>query len=209
MGEPKQRAGGKATYQDVIDAPEHMIAEILNGELVLSPRPAKPHAFTHTALTTWTHGRFGRGGSAGGWLILLEPEIHLGDNVVVPDLGGWRLERSPGAEDEEAYFRLPPDWACEVLSRSTERYDRAYKLGIYAEHGVDHVWFVHPLRRTLEVLRRQGRDWVISIHKDDQVVRAEPFDGFELELATLWSDSPPRPTGSRAAEQIAAYDDQL
>ena len=127
---------------------------------------------------------------------------------MVPDLGGWRQERSP-EQCDEAFFTLAPDWACEVLSNSTEKHDRADKLGIYAAHGVGHVWFVHPMRRTLEVLRRQGRDWVISIYKDDQVVRAEPFAELELALATLWSDFPPRSTGSRASERIAEYDDQL
>jgi Uma2 family endonuclease len=206
MGEPKRRG---ATYQDVLDAPEHVVAEILNGELVLSPRPAPPHAFTHTALTGWLHPRFGRGGTPGGWLILLEPELHLEEEVVVPDLGGWRLARAP-ALDDEAYFTLPPDWVCEVLSKSTEKNDRTEKLAIYAEHGVGHVWLIHPIRRTLEVLRRQDRHWLsIGIHKDDQVVRVEPFDAVELDLATLWGDVRPRPTGTRASEAVAAYDDEL
>ncbi len=47
VAEPKPR---RATYQDIVDAPEHKVAEILDGELVLSPRPAKPHSSVYTTL---------------------------------------------------------------------------------------------------------------------------------------------------------------
>ena len=40
----------KATYQDVLDAAEHLVAEILDGELFTSPRPAAPHARASSAL---------------------------------------------------------------------------------------------------------------------------------------------------------------
>src|ERR1041384_7587143 len=85
-----------ATYQDVLDAPEHMIAELVDGELFLSPRPGTPHARAATRLS----GRLGplldrQAGGPGGWTILFEPELHLGRNILVPDVGGWRAERLP------------------------------------------------------------------------------------------------------------------
>src|ERR1041384_7619080 len=102
MSEAKPRR--KATYQDVLDAPAHMVAEILDGELVLSPRPAGPHAAVTGELLTSIRNRFGRGRSPGGWLILFEPEIHLGEDVVVPDLAGWRLERESHVNTDEKFF---------------------------------------------------------------------------------------------------------
>ena len=74
-------------------------------------------------------------GGPGGWWILDEPELHLGEHIVVPDLAGWRRERL-AALPEEAFFSLAPDWVCEVLSPSTESIDRRRKLPIYAEAGV-------------------------------------------------------------------------
>src|SRR5690349_13234536 len=121
----------RATYQDILDAPEHMVAEIVNGELRLSPRPLSPHVSINSALTAELWHPFGRGrGGPGGWLFLTEPEIHLGDHVVVPDLAGWRRERMSMAP--ETYPTIAPDWVCEVLSRSTERMDRIEKMPIYA-----------------------------------------------------------------------------
>jgi len=82
---------------------------------------------------------------------------------------------------------LAPDWACEVLSPSTERLDRSDKAEIYAEHGVTNVWFVDPEIQTLEVLRLDGATYrLIKTFGGDAHVRAEPFDAIEFALATLW-----------------------
>jgi len=186
MGEPARR---KATYADILAAPLHLVAEIIAGELRLHPRPAKPHAAAASAIGEELGPPFKRGrGGPGGWIILDEPELHLGEDVIVPDLAGWRRERMPTLDDEP-YFTLAPDWVCEVLSPKTARADRAEKLPIYALACVGHVWLVDPRARTLEVLRRQEDKWLIAdVFKDDARVRAEPFDAIELDLAVLWAD---------------------
>jgi Uma2 family endonuclease len=180
----------KATYQDVLAAPRHLVAEIIDGELRLSPRPAKPHAAAATALGEELGPPFKRGrGGPGGWIILFEPELHLGDDILVPDLAGWRRERLPHLTDELPYFTLAPDWVCEVLSRSSSKTDRADKLPIYAREQVKHAWLVDPIDRTLEVLRLDGGRWsILAVHRDEQVVHAEPFEALGLELGVLWAD---------------------
>ncbi len=135
-------------------------------------------------------------------MILFEPELHFGDEVVIPDLAGWRRERLPVVPDE-AFFTLPPDWICEVLSKSTERTDRAEKLPLYASVGVRHAWLVHPRRRTLEAYRLHEGKWLtLAIYKDLERARIEPFDAIELDLAMLWADVP-LPT--RASESPDHY----
>ena len=177
----------RATYQDVLNAPEHEVAEIVAGQLHLFPRPAGPHSSVMSLLGAELIPPFGRGrGGPGGWIILIEPEIHLGEDIVVPDIAGWRRERLPVIPDA-AYFTLAPDWVCEVLSRSTEKFDRAEKLAVYAAAGVRWVWLVHPIRRTLEAFRLHDGAWVVTaILKDEDRGRIEPFDAIELELSTLW-----------------------
>jgi hypothetical protein len=193
----------RATYQDVIDSPEHMIAEIIGGELHLSNRPASPGIAVASALADELGPPFKRGrGGPGGWLILYEPEVHLGDDVVVPDLAGWRRERLPVVPDA-AFITTTPDWICEVLSRSTEKTDRAEKLPLYASFGVRHAWLVHPRRRTLEAFRLHEGTWLaIAVHKDADRARIEPFDAIELDLALLWADAP---LPSRASDEPARY----
>jgi Uma2 family endonuclease len=205
MATPVKR---RATYQDVLDAPEHVVAEIINGDLYLSPRPAGPHTAAASALAFELGPAFDRGkGGPGGWMILIEPELHLGDDIVVPDLAAWRVERL-AAVTEDAYFTIAPDWICEVLSRSTEALDRADKLPIYAAAGVRHAWLVSARNRTLEVFRAHDGKWLtIAVHRGDAKVRAEPFEAIELDLAILWARIPPRPPrGSRAAEGAGEYD---
>ena len=183
----------RATYEDVLNAPDNKVAEILDGELFLSPRPGPKHVVTSSRLGR-VLGPFDEDpGGPGGWWILDEPELHLGNQVVVPDLAGWRRERLP-AVPEEAHFSLGPDWICEVLSPSTERIDRGRKLRIYAEAGVAHAWFVNPVERTVEVLRLRDGAWtIVAVCSDSDTVRIEPFETIELELGRLWADPPPQP----------------
>ncbi len=177
-----------ATYQDVLDAPPHMLAEVIGGELHLHPRPTKAHAAAASALGEELGPPFKRGrGGPGGWVILDEPELHLGSDILVPDLAGWRVERMPELTDDEPYFTLPPDWACEVLSPRSAKYDRTDKLNIYAREQVRWAWLVDPIQRTLEALRLHEDKWVLlGTWRDEAHVRAEPFDAIALELATLW-----------------------
>jgi len=204
MADPAKR---RATYQDVLDAPEHLVAEIINGELRLSPRPGGPHTAAASRLTGLLIPPFDVGtGGPGGWIILIEPELHLGTEIVVPDLAGWRRARLPEVPND-AFFSLAPDWACELLSRSTEGSDRADKLPIYARAGVKHVWLVDALQRTLEVLRAHDGKWlIVAVHQGSARVRAEPFDEIELDLSLLWANlAAPPPRGSRASEYGSEY----
>jgi Uma2 family endonuclease len=176
-----------ATYEDLLKLPDDRIGEIVDGELYASPRPGLPHAVTHSTLSGELHPLRSRG-SAGGWWILIEPELHLVSDVLVPDLGGWRRERVPKMPDAPA-MTLAPDWVCEILSPSTERMDRVKKLPAYARHGVAHAWLINPTTRTLEVFRRESTSWVLAAtHADDAIVRAEPFDAIEVDLLHLWGE---------------------
>jgi Uma2 family endonuclease len=180
----------KATYEDLLGVPDNKVAEIVDGELFVSPRPAAPHALAASVLGVDLGGPFHQGrGGPGGWWIVHEPELHFGEDVLVPDLAGWRRERLPEFP-KEAFFTLAPDWVCEVLSPSTERLDRGRKLRVYAREGIGHTWFVNPIARTVEVYRRAEDGWLLAAtFADDGLVRAEPFDAIELDLLPLWGET--------------------
>ena len=180
----------EAAFQAV---PEGMVGEILDGELHAMPRPARPHTKAASVLGGELYGPFRRGrGGPGGWVILDEPEIHLGPrpDKVVPDLAGWRRERMPdelGPSDAPAHYDVVPDWVCEILSPGTEATDRGKKMRIYRREGVGHAWLINPITRTLEVYRLETGRWILlDTFEEDTVVRAEPFDAIELPLALLW-----------------------
>ncbi len=179
-----------ATYQDVIDAPAHMVAELLSGELFLQPRPAMRHgqAASTLGMLLGTPFQLGRGGP-GGWFIQDEPEIHFADHVLVPDLAGWRRDEGSDLDLTKAFATVPPNWVCEVLSPSTQGVDRVRKLPIYAEHGVGHVWLVDPINRTLEVFQLQEGRWtLIGTYEAAAEIQSEPFEAISFDLSLLWVD---------------------
>jgi Uma2 family endonuclease len=174
-----------ATYDDLCEVPEHFVAEMFDGELYASPRPAIPHSHATSVLGAHVLGAFHRNGP-GGWVILDEPELHFGNDVLVPDLAGWRRARMPRAP-ADAFITLAPDWVCEVLSKATEKLDRGIKMRTYAREGVAHAWLVDPLAHTLEVLALDEGTWTqLGRYEGHAKVRATPFDAIELELGALW-----------------------
>ena len=177
----------RATYQDVLDAPEHMVAEIIAGTLYTHPRPTPRHATASSVLGARLGPPFHRGdGGPGGWRILDEPELHLGDEVLVPDLAGWRRERMPELPDT-AYFALAPDWTCEVLSPSTRKLDLVHKRPIYAREGIPHLWLIDPIERILEAFQLHEGQWVlITSVEDDEPVSIPPFEAITFSLGELW-----------------------
>jgi Uma2 family endonuclease len=177
-----------ATYEDLLQVPDHLVAEILDGELYASPRPAVRHAHAAMILGTDIVNPFGRGrGGPGGWWFLPEPELHLQADVVVPDLAGWRRSRAAAIPDAPA-VTVAPDWVCEIISPSTEGIDRGKKRAIYAREGVSHFWLINPLVETLEVLAlADGRWTLVATHVGAITVRVEPFEAIELDLSALWS----------------------
>jgi Uma2 family endonuclease len=181
-----------ATYEDIRALPEHLVGELIDGELFSSPRPAPPHIRASSRLAAWLMRYFDEGdGGPGGWWILNEPELHLGGDVLVPDVAGWRRERMP-TFPATPYFEIAPDWVCEVVSPSTTRIDRFLKLPRYARQRIPYAWILEPLAFGLEVYRLEGdRFLLLSTYEGEGGVRAEPFDALELPLSYLWI---PRPT---------------
>ena len=176
-----------ATYADIEALPPNVVGEILFGTLVTHPRPAPPHVAAAGALSAavTVPYQFGAGGP-GGWLIMPEPELHLGPHVVAPDIAGWRRERMP-EPPAQSWFEIAPDWVCEILSPSTEKHDKGDKRRIYALYDVMYLWQVDPRARSLEVFRRQERSWLLTnTFFDHELVNAPPFTELTFPLARLW-----------------------
>lgn len=182
-----QAALRKATYADLEAVPPNLVAEILDGVLVTHPRPLPAHAVAHAALIDELAGPFQKARNGpGGWIFMTEPELHLGEHVIVPDIAGWTRKRMSSIPDEVG-ITLAPDWVCEVLSRSTASYDRTVKFRIYHQFGVQHLWYVDPTYRTLETFNRGQRRWTLSeSFAKSSDVRAAPFDAVEFSLGSLW-----------------------
>ena len=184
-----RQAPRRATYQDVLDAPPRKVAEVIDGVLYTNPRPAFPHARAGYHLGV-TLSAFDEGGSGlrgpGGWWIVPEPELHLGHDIIVPDIAGWRRERVPQCP-HTAFCAIAPDWICEILSPSTRKNDLGPKRAIYAREGVAWLWFIDPETHTLEALELKNGAWVVlDILTDDAQVSLPPFTEAGFPLNALW-----------------------
>ena len=186
-----------ATYADLEAVPSHLVAEILFGTLHTHPRPVARHSAASFSLANVVGGpfQFGRGGP-GGWVFMDEPELHLGPHVVAPELAGWRTERMPVVPDT-AWIELIPDWICEVLSPSTEAYDRGDKRRIHETYGLKHYWLLSVTLRQLESYELHGGKFVLlDTYEDGADVTAPPFGEVPFPLSLVL---PPLPKSEGTA----------
>ncbi len=184
MSEPAKK---RATYEDLYGIPENMTGEILDGELIVHPRPSRTHIHASSVLGGKINPpyQFGSGGP-GGWIILVEPEIQLDEHIMVPDLAGWKKERFIWEEDQNP-ISVTPDWICEILSPSTCRPDKMKKMPIYADHGVGYLWPLDPIAKILDTYRLKLNGWIpLARFRGDDKVRSEPFQEIEFDLGDLW-----------------------
>ncbi|MGE0700634.1 MAG: Uma2 family endonuclease [Hyphomicrobiaceae bacterium] len=194
----------RATYADLEAVPEHLVAEILRGRLVTHPRPSNRHSRVHFRLGAVLNRPFDEGiEGPGGWYFLTEPELHLGEEICVPELAGWRLESIPPPPVADPFagatVELAPDWVCEVLSPATERYDRREKREIYAEAGIGHLWLVDPRIEVIEAFSLVDRDWrLVGTYSGDQTAQIPPFEAVACALGRIWP--PDRPTAAPPGE---------
>lgn len=190
------RSSPPPTRRDVLYAelealPAHLKGQIIDGELIVQPRPAMRHADAATRLAALLVIPFDLGERGpGGWKIVFEPELHLTDDVLIPDIAGWRL--GDDGPDLLQYAAVPhaPAWLCEVLSPSTARLDRSRKLAIYGREGVEHVWLIDPQTRLLEAFTREEGGWTVKIIDTTEPaameLRVDPFGDVPLNLRRLW-----------------------
>lgn len=176
-----------AIYADLLALPEHVVGELINGTLYQQPRPAPKHAQALSILGMSIGPPYSLGKEGpGGWWIIDEPECHLGDDILVPDIAGWLQENMLSMPDT-AWFDHTPDWVCEILSPSTASKDRVIKQVVYAREGVGHLWFVDPNARTLEAYQLQSGSWLmIGAFSDSDKVAVEPFTEVPFDLGELW-----------------------
>jgi Uma2 family endonuclease len=178
-----------ATYEDLERLPEQVVGELVDGALYASPRPLPRHGVASVELVIEL-GRYYSRGNDPKWRFIMEPEIHWGKNVVIPDVAGWKVERLTPIPDTVG-IRVTPDWLCETLSPSTARLDRTVKLALYARRRVPYVWLVDPATLTVEAFELQGKTWSLqgSWVKDARI-RIAPFLDFEIDISLLWPGFP-------------------
>jgi Uma2 family endonuclease len=176
-----------ATYADLEAVPEHLVAEIIGGALWTRSHGHVLPAMVRSALSFELGSlRRTRSNTEASWQVLLLPELHFGEEVVVPDIAAWRVERLAFLPDH--HLDLIPDWVCELTS-DNQRTNPALesKLALYASLGVEHAWIVDLSGPQLQTFRRDGHGWRLADTIDRHGhISSPPFDGISFLLANLW-----------------------
>jgi Uma2 family endonuclease len=185
IADPETRM--KLTYEDLCNVPDDMTGEIIDGELSLTPMPSKQQIHTGTKLANAVVAayHFGTKGP-GGWIILDEPDLAFGEDILVPELAGWKEDRFI-VSWEHHWISVAPDWVCEIISPETAQRDRTQKMPIYERNGVSYVWLIDPAEKSLEIFRLESGKWgAPTLYTGNDKVRAEPFEQTEINLGDLW-----------------------
>jgi Uma2 family endonuclease len=182
-----------ATVQDYLAEPESSRVELLRGALVEREATGPRHGRALLRLGASVTQRFDRkpgGRFPGGWWTVSDVAVRFDDEVLRPDLAGWRRERHPVFPLERPVVARP-DWVCEVLSPSNARTDRVLKLRTYHQHEVLHYWLVDPEEQTLTVFRYGPGGYVVVLTATaEEQVNAEPFESLRFSVGNLFSDEP-------------------
>jgi Uma2 family endonuclease len=183
---------GKATLDDLAYLRDQGHAdELIDGEIVYKAMPTAAHGSAQRKVGALIDPFDGRGGprGPGGWWLMTEVEVLYAKTreVFRHDLVGFRRDLHPSRPSNELPVKARPDWACEILSPSTARYDVVQKQRTLHAHGVPHYWIIDPEHQTLTVMRRNEGHYLRVLDAGvGDVVRAEPFDAIELDVRELF-----------------------
>lgn len=143
------------TFDDLMALPPETRAELIEGEIIMSPAPESRHqdVVLRIAMALSAHVTRHRCGR-----IFVAPlDIILSRRAVVqPDVLFVSSDRSHIIRKQ---IEGAPDLAVEVLSPGTEVEDRLVKRRLYGKYGVREYWIADPEARTIEVLVRETAGW--------------------------------------------------
>jgi Uma2 family endonuclease len=178
-----------AELDRIVEAePEGSTAQIAVGVFHMTPRGAHGHGYAAAALSAAVHNFCARRPQE--WHHLQDVEIRSEEAAsrVVPDCAVWRKSRGGWPNPRENPFSTPPFWAAEVLSPTTEDFDRGPKMEAYGLMGVAWVWLVDVKKRRVEIYENEaGR----MVHRETRgagdPLDAPPFEGLEAKIGELFA----------------------
>ena len=189
--EPHRRPSPGRPTRTCSTRPAHLVAEIINGTLHTHPRrPAAPHARAASALG----GKIGTpfdydADGPGGWWIIDEPELHLGEEILVPRPRRM-APRAHGAVPDPPPTSPSRPTGCAKCSRHRQARSTASRSARRTPAQASATCGSSTrIERTLEVFELHEGHWLlIASAKDDEPVSIRPFDAITFSLADLWTD---------------------
>jgi len=175
----------KFTYKDYKSLPESETKryELIEGELIMVPSPFIYHQRVSGKIEFLLRGFVEK--NKLGEVFYAPCDVHLGDNVVQPDILFVSKEHSYIIIKEE--IKGAPDLVIEILSPATAERDRTFKKVLYARYGVQEYWIVDPEKKTIEVLtlKKEGYE-TYSTYKMQETLNSPLLSGLRIDLTRIF-----------------------
>jgi Uma2 family endonuclease len=169
----------RKTMEDLMALPDEVRAELIHGELLVTPTPRVPHQRVlgrlYRLLDDWVR-------AAGSGEVLLSPmDVHLpSGDVVEPDLIYVSADNLDICQD---WVRGVPDLLVEIVSPSHPERDRLVKRELYARNAVPAFWIVDPDEQSIELLRLDGHVYAPEAYLTGaNVLETSSFPGLRVSL---------------------------
>lgn len=168
----------RMSYDDYLALPEHVRAEWVDGEVVVTPSASYRHQrISHRLATLLDDG-------LPGLFVVEAVTVFLpGNRERIPDLSV--LDHEP----EGAHIHAAPMLVVEILSPSTRSEDTVRKSGDYLAAGIGQYWIVDPDNRCIDVFDNTETGWELLARVDEAApvahVQVTADLGLELRLSAV------------------------
>ena len=178
---------GPATYADLVAAPREVIAEIMGGRLVTRRFFGPWDGYAHTQLLFWLNYRQSETWHPDALFFCNRPELHLGNNVIVPEIGMWTVREFEGAEDW-IEFTVRPRWVCEFMTRWTDLDAHHHRSKIMADAGIPRMWRLDTTQMKLDSFElTTAQTWKLQrTFTQGDVVEDPLFPNIAFSFDELW-----------------------
>jgi Uma2 family endonuclease len=161
--------------------------EVIGGELHVSPAPTRTHQELVGLLHLPLFEAINRTKSGKVFVGPVDVRFSAHEQVQ-PDLVAIRQDRLGIYRGHIVHGA--PDIVVEVLSPSTESYDRIEKKRLYETYGVPEYWIVDPKLHTVTIFRlTDGR--YVEIEAEAGVFHSTAITGFTIDPTALFAEIMP------------------
>jgi Uma2 family endonuclease len=159
--------------------------EFINGQVIMHSPAAERHNHAITLLSrllsSWCDAqKLGR--------VYIEKALcQFPRNDYEPDIVFFGSAKAALIQPETLLHPIP-DFVVEVLSPTTEKFDRGIKLDDYQAHGVKEYWVVNAESRTVEQFVLSGSRFAREAYDLRQRIRSTAVAGFEIPVRAIFDE---------------------
>jgi len=155
---------------EAMEKQEHLTYELIDGVVLMSPRPNTRHSELASRLTV----KFMQYFQNESCFVFFERELHYNDTVLIPDLSFFCKNNTE-----------IPLLVIEILSPSTRNRDLIQKPYHYQKMGILEYWIIDPEEETLMVFHLAEKS-TITTYRKGQTVQSIVKPEIQISLDELF-----------------------